>query len=585
MKRSSMEEIDIGKLTKVTNANLQDFVLMFTQSGALVIIPVQNLRQKTDSKIAPTADILTAGGVQSLANNPVVLQNAVGDGVTVGIDGSISLIPGANNKITLGNGNTVIEPALLTKTAADLSYMPGGNLSYRVSQTPHPFADGNPARWNGTTWVKPGAPGVIPAGATSPTDDWSGIVRYVDPNTFDLFVAGYVSLTPGAAGSPAPTQFGVGTNYWNGTAWVTAKPTVFGAFEGKVVAKTATLGIILPFKRRSTGFRPLSSLPTGAGQIETIAAAGLSTARSVLCGTSKTSTLAAAIYKSTDDGATWAKVIDAPSPFTAVNDLKVGAVRAGTVSVTVNLQATPASPNLIVAAFGFIADTAGSGWISTAPLTGIETVGYTFTRISSGFGTAGKNLRTVSIANGIIWAILSFSGFNVFRGTTTDFNAFQSFSAILDSATVNAADVYMVNGTASLYKMPTVTAGTAPAPANYAYTFDPAVTPAPVFTRIAVNGTTMLLAGGGKIFRTADFTSAPKFGQAFIEGPTSINRMVYSNASWFAATNDGIYMSATDGAIWNKIYDSAGVAVTALATNGSGKVYAGTADGKILVYG
>lgn len=578
-----MEEIDIGKLTVVKNANLQDFVLMFTKSGALVIIPVENLRQKTDGKIAPTADIITASGIQSLPNNTAILQNSVGDGVSVGMDGSISILPGASNKITLGNANTVIEPALLTKATADGSYMPVGNLVIRVSQTPNQFADGNPARWNGTAWVKPGPPGVIPAGETSPADDWSGIVRWVDANTFDLIVAGYVSLTPGAPGSPTPTQFVPGTNYWDATlnnnagGWTTIKPRVFGAFDGKVVAKTSTSGIILPFKRRSTGFRPLSSLPAGAGRINAIAVDGLPT-NHVLCATQAGSAVAG-VYVSTDGGVGWGtgSRFNAPSPFNSITDVAVGAIRTSVGG--------GATENRIAVSLGFSGTPpagAARAWVYSA----LNNNAYTFTSVDPGWGsTATTNLNNIATANGYWWTFHTLGGGsnNVARGVPGDFltNWALGDATPLQSIVVGG-DVYVAGGDATIRKASTTGAGAVTITSITHSTFT-----GELINRIACNGTIMIaVTASSKILKSDNFSVAsPTFVATPAGGPAVINDLIHvATVGWFAASNDGIYISTSDADNWNKIYDSNGIAVTALASSGT-KVYAGTADAKILLFG
>jgi hypothetical protein len=142
-------------------------------------------------------------------------------------------------------------PALLTKTVADAAYSP--LQSIRINQTAHGFANGNPARHDGTKWVKPGAPGQYP-----PLDDWAGVVKVVDANNFDLFTSGKVTGLAGLA---------VGVNYWSGTAWTTTKPTTFGAFEGKVIADTTSSGIVAPFRRRSSFFQPVTTLPAQVGYL------------------------------------------------------------------------------------------------------------------------------------------------------------------------------------------------------------------------------------------------------------------------------------------------------------------------------
>lgn len=560
-----MEEIDIGKLTIVKNANLQDFVLMFTKSGALVIVPVENLRQKTEGGIAPSTNVIVANGIRSQAGNDAILQNNAQDGVVVKDDGSILIIPGASNKITLGKSDTVIEPALLTKVTADGSYMPFDNLVIRVSQTAHPFADGTPARWNGVAWVKPGAPGVIPSGATSPADDWSGIVRWVNTNTFDLIVAGYVNLlAQPVAGSPTPAQFVAGTNYWNATlngnagAWTTTRPTAFGSFEGKVVANTATKGLILPFKRRSAIFRPVQIPQTVAGQ--TINDLLFAAANKLFCSTG----MPAEVWLSNDNGDTWSKVATpSAASYNHVHQMRLSGSK---VYLALSKNTDPGSGQVYVNTINSADGSALTAYGGALP--------WASTRRTRG-------TRTIEDIGGYRWAFTIDSNWLARADSTNNFAVTNDIAHAIYSSVAYGSEVISVGGngaagTAALYK--SGFSNTAPIRTFAGQGIARCVSIDG--TRIIVGCDTNVYFGTIPANTTAAWNTALGNGVT-LSGVSAINDVIaYSATKLFAATNIGIFVSNNSGTDWMLIMPGN---ATALAL-GTGNRLIAAIDGVLWVY-
>lgn len=565
-----MTEIVIGNIIPLVSSVGDDDLLLvwLKQPGVLRLIKSSDYRKRNDvTGVVVIGGLVQANGIQAADGESVRLVNRKGAGITVDTNGVITITPGdgASNRIKVGKDGTVFDPEFLTRTAADSYYIP----PFPVAQPNHGFANGNPARWNGTQWVKPGAPGVIPAGATSPADDWSGIVSVTnnDANNFTLYCTGKVTGLTGAGFTP-------GVNYWNGSAWTTQKPTAFGAYEGKVLATTATDGIVVPFKRRSAGFRPLSSLPTGAGRINVIAVGGLPS-NHVLCAT-QAGTIAAGLFVSTDGGGTWASKFNAPSPFTSITDIAIGAIRTAVGSST--------TADRIAISLGFVSPPTGAAraWVYSA----LNNSGYAFTAVDTAWGSsATRDLNNIEIANGYWWTFhtLGSGSNNVARGVPDNFFTNWALGDTTPQQTIAVGgDVYVAGGDALIRKVATTAAGSVTI-GSFTHT----LFSGEQIARLAYNNVTMLAAtSSGKIFRSDNFTATtPAFVAASIPGVTAVNDLVYSVFAWFAATDDGIYLSTNNGSNWGKIYESNGVAVTALAADGSGKVWAGTADGKFLLYG
>lgn len=566
-----MTEIVIGNIIPLVSSVGDDDLLLvwLKQPGVLRLIKSSDYRKRNDvTGVVVIGGLVQANGIQAADGESVRLVNRKGAGITVDTNGVITITPGdgASNRIKVGKDGTVFDPEFLTRTAADSYYIP----PFPVAQPNHGFANGNPARWNGTQWVKPGAPGVIPAGAMSPADDWSGIVSVPgnDANNFILYSTGKVTGLTGAGFTP-------GVNYWDATlnsnvgGWTTVKPAAFGTFEGKILASSATDGVILPFKRRSGAFRPAQSSPDGAGAINIIFRSPNLPANNLLAGVSKGSGTGA-LYRSTDNGINWTKIFDFPSGFTSLTDISQG------------------PGGLILLAMGFtsnLATGASRDWIYTISqaLTGSPAKASTAV-----WGSVGRNLNAIAYDGSYTYAPLVTRSTinNLYRSGS---GSVSSFSGYAQLATSEVNDTMVFNGqvyfanNSSIHKTP-ISGAAIPIMPGATFTGE-------TLSRLAYNSTNnkTVLVGtkSGNIYRTEDFTVAtPTWSAAIKPGAaTVINDMAFNGSVWFIATNDGLYRSSDDGKTWSKMYDGAGVAVTAVAADASGKVWIGDANGKIFVHG
>lgn len=207
---------------------------------------------------------------------------------------------------------------------------------------------------------------------------------------------------------------------------------------------------------------------------------------------------------------------------------------------------------------------------------------------SSAWSSVGRNLNAIAYDGFYTYAPLVTRSTvnNLYRSGSGSVSLFSGYAQIATSEVndtmVFNGQVYFVNNS-SIHKTP-ISGGAIPIMPGATFAGE-------TLSRLAYNTTNnkTVLVGtkSGNIYRTEDFTAAtPTWSAAIKPGAaTVINDMAFNGSVWFVATNDGLYRSGDDGKTWSKMYDGAGVAVTAVAADTSGKVWIGDANGKIFVYG
>lgn len=551
------DEIVIGQITpQVQTVGDDDLLLVWLkQPGVLRLIRSGDYKKRNDvTGVTVVGGIVQANGIQAAAGESLALLiNKAGPGITLDPNGTITITPGTggNNRIILGDANTIFTPEFLTKDAADAFYVP----PFPVAMPNHGFANGNPARWNGSAWVKPGAPGVIPSGAPTPADDWQGIVRVVDANNLILYTTGKVTGLTGAGFTP-------GINYWSGSAWVTTKPTAFGSFEGKVLATSATEGILLPFKRRSGSFRPIQSSPTGVGSINCI----LRTTGDTLL---LTTGAPARLYRSADNGESWTQVSPATwqsggFTFDQANQMRLN-------GATVLIGMTVATGTTTARAWVQQANLDGSGiadwrpaFAGTNTVTGVRTL--EFGAPSGGVSNwwmqpIGRTQFFTATASGAPIATISDANRN-----------------IVDSA-VFGNRVFLLGAAATLHVISPYTSNANP--------YGVLATSTPFTGETAArciisDGSRLYVGCNTKLFTSTDGNTWTAITPAIAPAVAAINDII-NHPTWgvMAATDKGVIASMDNGASWILLRPGN---ATALGIGNSNRVVA-VIDGAIYLLG
>ena len=537
------EEVNIGTLPTQETVGDDDYVLLWIAAGTLVRVNGKAFQSQYEApKVGPLP--INLNGIYSSAGQAASIKNDGDQGLVIAAKSGSNNSP-ANlvgiSALYLGSGTA---NPLLDKTTANALYENKLQTALGVGS----LKNGVPMKMSGAAWVNPAA-----------GEEWLGIAQIAGTTVY-IVSGGKVTIDGSAFVNGSAS---VGTPYWwNGSLWDTTKPTAWDAFTGKIVPVSSTEAIVLPFKRRSSLFRPATTQPDGAGRVNVIF-----NDSALPGGTLYSGGYGSRLYKSTDDGATWAAVVGTISAnYDRIEDISI---------VGGKLYISLGSPS---------GTTTAKPWIYTANLDG------------SGMAI-GSNFLTYASPTKAIRKVYSFGGFTfglpsgnraLWRNTgpTTQLSA----ATLAFASGINEVYDYYVTGNANagmnyfLANNTFVRVAVASAAWPGLSTANATFAGETSLRTLAVNGNTMLIgAGSGKVYKTTNLNAATPTWDTGTQIPksTTVNDLVYSGTYYYAATNDGIYRTKDDPYQWAQVFG--GVEITALSINGAGKVLAGDVNGKLYL--